>query len=107
MRVTTAFGLALAISLASLSATYATEDVPTATHPYHHHRVHHRLPAVRDTVPAPAPVVGVPPLAPQGAPLGLAWPRIAPYPDNRGDEDGLSEDQNDCNKGCIDGNTPD
>jgi hypothetical protein len=33
-------------------------------------------------------------------------PRIAPYPDNKGDEDGLSEDQNDCNKGCIDGNTP-
>ena len=39
----------------------------------------------------------------------LAWhlPHIAPYPDNRGDEDGSSEDQDDCNKGCIDGNTPD
>jgi hypothetical protein len=37
----------------------------------------------------------------------LALPHIAPYPDNKGDADGLSEDQDDCNKGCIDGNTPD
>ena len=46
-----------------------------------------------------------PPAAP--APFGLALPHIAPYPDGKGDEDGLSEDPNDCNKGCIDGNTPD
>ena len=45
--------------------------------------------------------------APQAAPFGLALPHIAPYPDGKGDEDGLSEDQDDCNKGCIDGNTPD
>jgi hypothetical protein len=110
MRTTTAFALALAISLASLSTTYATEVVPSATHPAthlrpHHYRAYHRIPAVRETAPAPV-VVALPP-APQAAPFGLAWPRIAPYPDNRGDEDGLSEDQNDCNKGCIDGNTPD
>jgi hypothetical protein len=37
----------------------------------------------------------------------LAFPHIAPDPDNKGDGDGLSEDQNDCNKGCVDGNTPD
>ena len=36
--------------------------------------------------------------------FGLALPHIAPYPNNKGDEDGLSEDQDDCNKGCIDGN---
>jgi hypothetical protein len=110
MRIATAFGLDLAISLASLATTYATEDVPPATHPvmhphHHHYRAYHRIPAVRDTV--PAPVVVAPPPTPQAAPFGLAWPRIAPYPDNKGDEDGLSEDQNDCNKGCIDGNTPD
>jgi len=110
MRTTKALALAFAISLASLSVAYATEDVPPATqpatHPHpHHYRIHHRIPAVLDT--APAPVVVAPPPAPQAAPFGLAWPRIAPYPDNRGDEDGLSGDQNDCNKGCIDGNTPD
>jgi hypothetical protein len=106
MRTTTAFALAFAAPLASLSVAYATEDVPPATNPHHHHyRVHHRIPAVRDTV--PAPVVVAPPPAAQAAPFGLAWPHIAPYPDNKGDEDGLSEDPNDCNKGCIDGNTPD
>ena len=52
---------------------------------------------------APAGVVAAPP-APQAAPFGLALPHIAPYPNNKGDEDGLSEDQDDCNKGCIDGN---
>jgi hypothetical protein len=35
----------------------------------------------------------------------LAWPCIAPCPVGKGNEDRLSEDQNDCNKGCIDGNT--
>ncbi len=55
--------------------------------------------------PARRPVVAAP--APQAGPLGLAWPHIAPYPNGKGDEDGLSEDQDDCNKGCIDGNTPD
>jgi hypothetical protein len=48
-------------------------------------------------------VVAAPP-APQAAPFGLALPHIAPYPNNKGDVDGLSEDGNDCNKGCIDGN---
>jgi hypothetical protein len=106
MRTTTALALAFALSFASLSVAYATEDAPPATHPYHHHyRVHHRIPAVRHT--APAPVVVAPPPAAQPAPFGLAWPHIAPYPDGKGDEDGLSEDPNDCNKGCIDGNTPD
>ena len=51
--------------------------------------------------PWPAGVVAAPQ---QAAPFGLALPHIAPYPNNKGDEDGLSEDQDDCNKGCIDGN---
>jgi hypothetical protein len=103
MRITTVFALAFAISLASLSATYATEDAPPPTNPYHHHphHLHHRIPAVRET--APPPVVVAPPPAAQAAPFGLSWPHIAPYPNNKGDEDGLSEDGNDCNKGCIDG----
>ena len=101
MKRSTAFALTFALSAASLSAALATEDGAPATHPiHHHHRVHHRLPAVRDAV-APPVVVAQPPAAQA---LGLSWPRFAPYPDNKGDEDGLSEDQNDCNKGCIDGN---
>jgi hypothetical protein len=106
MRITAAFALVFAFSFASLPVAYAIEDVPPASHPYHHHyRVHHRIPAVRET--APPPVVVAPPPAAQPAPFGLAWPHIAPYPNNKGDEDGMSEDQNDCNKGCIDGNTSD
>jgi len=103
MKTSTAFALGFSISLASLSAAYATEDVASAPHPYHHHHyVHHRIPAVRGA--AVAPVVVAPPPAAQAAPFGLSWPHIAPYPDNKGDEDGMSEDQSDCNKGCIDGN---
>jgi hypothetical protein len=45
--------------------------------------------------------------APQAAPFGLSLPHIAPYPDGKGDEDGMSEDEDDCNKGCIDGNGAD
>jgi hypothetical protein len=104
MRITTGFALAFAISLASLSVAYATEEAPPPTTPYHHHHhhVYHRIPAVRET--APVPVVVAPPPAAQAAPFGLALPHIAPYPNNKGDEDGLSEDPSDCNKGCIDGN---
>ena len=58
------------------------------------HTVHHHT--------APAPVVTAP--APQAGPFGLALPHIAPYPDNQGDEDGLSRDPDDCMKGCIGGN---
>jgi hypothetical protein len=34
----------------------------------------------------------------------LALPHISPYPDNQGDDDGLSRDPDDCMKGCIGGN---
>ena len=97
------FVLALGFSAAGLSLACATEGAGPATRPYHHphHHAYHRLPVVRDAAPAPAPA------APQAAPFGLALPRIAPYPDGKGDEDGLSDDPNDCNKGCIGGNTPD
>ena len=93
------------MALSGSLAAYAQTEQPTVHQHYHHyaphHTVNHHYPAI-----APAPVVVAPP-APQAAPFGLALPRIAPYPDGKGDEDGLSEDPNDCNKGCIDGNTPD
>jgi hypothetical protein len=106
MKLIAPFVLALGFSVAGLSAACATEGAGPATHPYHHprHHAYHHLPVVRDAAPAPAPTAAA---APQAAPLGLALPRIAPYPDGKGDEDGLSDDRNDCNKGCIDGNTPD
>ena len=103
--------LALATLLAGSLAAYAQTEQPT---PYHHHvhhsqgphhTVHHRFVAHNPAL-APAPAAATTAAA-HAAPFGLAWPRIAPYPDNKGDEDGLSEDPNECNKGCIDGNTPD
>jgi hypothetical protein len=78
---------------------------PTTVHRHTvHHRVHngervHRFEA-QPVQPAAAPAATA---TPQGAPFGLSWPHIAPYPDNKGDEDGLSADLNDCNKDCIDG----
>jgi hypothetical protein len=103
--------LALATLLSGSLAVYAQAEQPT---PNHHYRVH-RVQGPHHTVHrhflahnrAPAPAAAATTAAPQAAPFGLSWPHIAPYPDGKGDEDGLSEDPNDCNKGCIDGNTPD
>ena len=105
----TSIALALATLLSSSLAAYAQTEQPTT--PYHHNHVHH-VEGPHRTIhhhfvahnPAEAPAATT--AAPQAAPFGLALPHIAPYPDNKGDEDGLSEDQDDCNKGCIDGNTP-
>jgi hypothetical protein len=110
MKTSTTIAIAIATMLsAPLAANAQTEQPP----PYHHYHVHHFQgphPTVHHRFvadnPVPAPAVATTP-APQAAPLGLSWPHIAPYPDNKGDEDGMSEDENDCNKGCIDGNTSD
>ena len=107
MKTSTTIALALAMALSGSFAAHAQTEQPNVHHHTQHHAPHHT--AHHHAVahgPAMAPVVLAPP-APQAAPFGLALPHIAPYPDNKGDEDGLSEDQNDCNKGCIDGNTPD
>ncbi len=111
VKTSTTIALALGIFLAGPVAaqTQTPEPTPQQHYQVHHHQgphhtVHHHVAAPN---PAPAPVVVAPAPATQAAPFGLSWPRIAPYPDGKGDEDGLSEDPNDCNKGCIDGNTPD
>ena len=114
MKLSYAFALAFGISLAGPLAVHAQTAEPTVAYhhnPVHHfqsphHTVHHHFVA-HNPAPVVAPVVVASPPAPQAAPFGLSWPHIAPYPDGKGDEDGLSEDPNDCNKGCIDGNTPD
>jgi hypothetical protein len=106
----TNIAFALATALTSSLAAYAQSEQPTVHRHYHHyypphHAVHHHYAAHN---PAPAvggssPVVTAP--APQTPAFGLSLPQIAPYPNDKGDEDGLSEDEDDCNKGCIDGNT--
>jgi hypothetical protein len=108
VKTSTAFALALVASLGGLAAAQAQTAEPA---PYHHdqahrdqgphHTVHHHV--AHNPTPAPAPAATT---APQAAPFGLALPHIAPYPNNKGDEDGLSTDVNDCNKGCI-GGAPD
>jgi hypothetical protein len=117
VKTSTTIALALATLLSGPLGAYAQTEQPTLYHHYHvhhfegsHHAVHHRFVAHNPApvvAPEPAPVAATPTAAPQAAPFGLSWPNIAPYPDNKGDEDGMSEDENDCNKGCIDGNTPD
>jgi hypothetical protein len=101
--------LAVATLLAGPVAAQAQTAEPTPYHRYQihryhgpHHTVHHHFVA-HAPAPGPTPVVAAPPPATQAAPLGLSWPHIAPYPDNKGDEDGLSGDTDDCNKGCVDG----
>jgi hypothetical protein len=112
MKTSKAVALTFAFALAGPLAAHAqaTGETTPVHHHYqvHHfqngvHHVHHRFqqPA------AAAPVVVAPTPAAQALPFGLALPHIAPYPDGKGDEDGLSEGVDDCNKGCIDGNTPD
>jgi hypothetical protein len=110
MKTSTTIAVAIATLLSAPLAAYAQTEQPTVHH-YHgpHHTVHHHFVAHNPAeAPAPAAAAATTPVpAPQAAPFGLAWPHIAPFQDGKGDEDGMSEDENDCNKGCIDGNTPD
>lgn len=97
MKTSTTIALALATALSG-SCAYAQTEHPIVHHRTHHYALH---PAVHHHT-ASAPVVTA--QAPQAGPFGLALPHIAPYPDNQGDEDGLSRDPDDCMKGCIGGN---
>jgi hypothetical protein len=109
VKTSSTIALALATVLSGSLAAYAQTEQPNVHHHTHHYAPHHavhRHYVTHGPAMAPAPVVAAPP-APQAAPFGLALPHIAPYPDGKGDEDGLSQDPDDCNKGCIDGNTPD
>jgi len=113
MKISALAALIFAGSLAGpIAAAAQTAEPATPYHHYQsqrfqgpHHTVHHHFVAHNPAPPA-APAVVAPAPAPQAAPFGLAFPHIAPYPNNKGDEDGLSEDPNDCNKGCI-GGAPD
>jgi hypothetical protein len=90
--------LGIALTAALSLPAFAAESGGQAARPHRHghHYVHRNVgegviaPAATAQVPAPAPALG--------------FPHIAPYPNGQGDEDGLSRDINDCNKGCIGGN---
>jgi hypothetical protein len=87
-----------------------TEPLAVHHHFFHHHpshqAVHHSYLAHAPTM-APRHVSAAVAPALRTGPFGLAFPHIAPYPNGKGDEDGLSEDPDDCNKGCVDGNGAD
>jgi hypothetical protein len=107
VNTSTTIALALAMALSGSLAAYAQTEQPNVHHHTHHYAPHHAVHPhyARGPAMAPAPVV-VAPSAPSAAPFGLALPHIAPYPDNKGDEDGLSDDTDNCNKGCV-GGAPD
>jgi len=90
------FALAIAASSAAAQDAPASKNAPVA----HHHRHHHTArPAA--TRPVPAAQSGT--LGPIRPPIGPY--HHGPYPHTGdGDNDGLSRDPDDCNKGCIDGN---
>ncbi len=83
------------------------QETGAPVEPAQHHRVYHHVHHVyhhahRAVVPAPVAQNAPAPVAPG---LPSFFPHIAPYPDGKGDEDGLSENPDDCNKGCIGGNS--
>jgi hypothetical protein len=102
-------GFAACAAVSATAIAQESAEQPTVHHHHYyyppHHTVHHHHYMAHGPAVAPGPVPGVATSAPapQAAPFGLSWPHIAPYPDGKGDEDGLSEDTDDCNKGCIDG----
>jgi hypothetical protein len=108
VKTSTIVALVFATSLAAPVAAGAQTAEPA---PYHHYQVHrhegpHHVVRHRFVAHNPAPVAATAAPAPAALPFGLGLPKIAPLPNNKGDEDGLSTDVNDCNKGCI-GGAPD
>jgi hypothetical protein len=104
VKTSATIALALAVALSGSLAAHAQTEQPNVHHHTHHYAPHqtvHHHTVAHGPVMAPAPVVAAP-----AAPFGLALPHIAPYPDNKGDEDGLSDDPDNCNKGCV-GGAPD
>lgn len=87
----------LGLALATAVAVPALAAQPNLAQIRHHHGLHSLHKAARSTT-APAATAQVPSAAP------ALLPTVAPYPNGQGDEDGLSRDINDCNKGCIGGN---
>lgn len=96
MKKLSLIGFAIAALLA-VPALAQESAAPQAKPLVYHHRSHHGHPAHA------APLAGYEAqVAPPAAPgLPSFFPHIGPYPNGKGDEDGLSRSVGDCNKGCI------
>lgn len=97
MKLAIVFGLCLAASVAIPAVAQEKASADAASH--RHHVFHHRA-ASSAVIPSGATAqVPLPPVDVIAAPS--FFPHIAPYANGQGDEDGLSRDVNDCNKGCV------
>ena len=100
MKTSATIALALATALSGSLAAYAQTEPTTVHHHDHHHPVHHHHYVARAAAPIPQrrgePVESGPP-----QPNQMFKPYAHP---GDGDDDGLSRDPDDCNKGCIGGN---
>jgi hypothetical protein len=108
VKTSTTIALALATLLSGSLTAYAQTEQSAPYHHYQvhrwhgpHHTVHHHFVAHN---PTPAPVAQRP-----GEPVDSGPPQtnqmFKPYAHpGEGDDDGLSRDPDDCNKGCIGGN---
>jgi hypothetical protein len=84
--------LAVALTLVA-SAAAAIENAPVRHHRHHEHHL-----TTQPAASSPAP-------AAQNGKLDTIRSPLKPYPHpGDGDNDGLSRDPDDCNKGCIGGN---
>ena len=84
-----AFALAFALAAPAVSETADTSQ----QHHKHHHKHHTAQQAKKERAPAAEPQA----LEPAAGIRPYAHP-------GEGDDDGLSRNPDDCNKGCIDGN---
>jgi hypothetical protein len=96
--------------LSSPLAAYAQTEQPMIHHHDHvrhydgpHHIVHHHYGA-HNPAPGPAPMAQRPGKPVESGPPQTN-PMFKPYANpGDGDDDGLSRDPDDCNKGCVGGN---
>lgn len=99
MRIALALAATLSVAVLSPALAASADHPATVTHHHHHHHHYHQ-----HHVAASAPhAVGRPAAeAPVAAAPQNQW--FKPYPPGQGDTDGLSRDEEDCEKGCIGGN---
>ena len=98
MKRSIVIGLALATAVAV--PAFAGESYRDRKPVHHRHAYRH----LHRVVQPPAITPSANGQASPGTSAPTAFPTIKPYPDGKGDEDGLSRSINDCNKGCIGGN---
>jgi hypothetical protein len=101
MKTSATIALALATVWPGLLAAYAQTEPTTVHRDYHHHAVHHHHHVAHGPAIAPAPIAQQPVESGPARTNDMFKPFAAP---GDGDDNGLSRDPDDCNKGCIGGN---